>query len=235
MMWEPGVSEGLTRSDFFSELDQGTRESLSRLAFFRKYSTGQIIFYQDEPGEAMYYVDYGRVKIVKEDWEGKEQILHIMKSGDIFGEVVLFDEGPYPATAEALEATRVGVITKESFDRHMISHPQTALKMMRLLGQRLRKAQSKVADLALKDTYWRTIKTLYHLMREDDCAFCEQKSEIAIPATHHEIAGMVGTTRESITRVLSVLKNEGIINTKKGCIWITAPGTLMSKLTDEEN
>ena len=181
----------------------------------------------------MYYVASGRVKILKEDWDGKEQILHIMKPGDIFGEVVLFDDGAYPATAEVADPTRVGMITKEKFDQYIVAHPEVALKMMKLLGQRLRSAQAKVADLALKDTYRRTVKTLYQLMREDDCAFCEQKSKIAIPATHQELAGMVGATRESVTRVLANLREEGIVETKKGWIWVRDAEQLTMKLTDE--
>ncbi|OWZ83810.1 Crp/Fnr family transcriptional regulator [Natranaerobius trueperi] len=202
------------------------------LASLREFSQGSFIFYQGEPAEAMFYVKKGKVKIAKDSYDGREQILHIMKSGNIFGEVVLFDDGPYPATAEVMEDTIVGVITKERFDEYLVGNPHVALKMMRLLGKRLRKAQARVADLALKDTYFRTVSMLFNLVKEEDCAFCENNTEVLISATHQELASMVGTSRESITRVLSSLKNEGIVKTDKGYISVIAPEKLKEKVIE---
>ncbi|ACB85601.1 Crp/Fnr family transcriptional regulator [Natranaerobius thermophilus] len=226
------LMESLRKLEIFSHLTEDELNSISKLAYLREFPGGSVIFYHGDPGEAMYYVKDGKVKIVKDDFDGREQILHIMKPGDIFAEVVVFDDGPYPATAEVMEDTVVGVITKERLENHLHEHPTIAIKIMKLMGKRLRKAQSKVADLALRDTYQRTINIIYNLMEEDDCAFCSEKQEIAITATHQELASMAGTSRETVTRVLSTLKKEGIIKTDKGYIAVTDPVKLKDKVIE---
>ncbi len=224
--------ESMKKSEIFSHLNNEELVSISQLAYLREYFQGSIIFYQGDPGKAMFYVKSGKVKILKEDYYGREQILHIMKPGNIFAEVVVFDDGSYPATAQVMENTTVGVITKEKLEQHLTENPSIAVKIMKLMGKRLRTAQKKVADLALRDTYQRTVNIIYNLMTEDDCAFCEQKREVVISATHQELASMVGTSRESVTRVLASLKEQGIVKTDKGYISVNDPGKLKSKVIE---
>lgn len=224
--------KSLRASEIFSDLCDEELISISQLAYLREFPKGSTIFYQGDPGEAMYYVKSGRVKILKEDYQGREQILHIMKSGNIFAEVVVFDDGPYPATAQAMEDTTVGVITKEHLEQHLIDNPNIAVKITKLMGKRLRSAQNKVADLALRDTYQRIVNIIYNLMMEDECAFCEEKKEVAISATHQELASMAGTSRETVTRVLSSLKNEEIVKTDKGNISVKDPVKLKLKVIE---
>jgi len=100
----------------FSELEPKELEQVKNIYLLRKYKKGQIIFIEGEPGEAVYFVKRGKIKIYKSDAEGREYILHIFGPGDIFAETVLLEGGPYPASAEAVEDSMVGIIKNEDLE-----------------------------------------------------------------------------------------------------------------------
>ncbi|UMZ72644.1 Crp/Fnr family transcriptional regulator [Natranaerofaba carboxydovora] len=217
---------GLKKVDLFSHLEESELNILVELAEYQEYKQGEIIFFEGEPGEAMYVIEKGKVKILKDNVEGKEQILNVVQKGDVFAEVVIFDDRPYPATAEVVEDSLIAAIKKESFDQMLYLNPQIAVKMMRLMGKRLREAQGKIADLALKNTDKRVLSTICKLARKHGRELTDQKVKIELSLTHQQLANMVGSSRETVSRILSKFKKEGLIDFDKSHIIVNNLGQL---------
>jgi CRP/FNR family transcriptional regulator len=149
----------------------------------------------------------GRVKVVKHSSLGKEFIIAFFGPGEIFGEVAVFENKPYPASAQAVSETKVLGIRREDFLSFLAHHPEVALRIINVLGGRLRDAQSRLRDIAGERVEQRLARTLLML---------SSKLGPALPFTRQEIADMAGTTSETAIRVMSRLKNGGIIRSSRG-------------------
>lgn len=214
------IIEHLRNIPIFNELTEEELERIYNLAITRKYKKNMIIFMEGETGEALHFIKAGKVKIFKTTADGKEQILHILQNGDIFAEVVLFDAGPYPATALVMEEAQIGLIRNADVENLIRQCPELALKILKVMSKRLRAAQGQIRDLALKDTYGRVASMLIKLAREHG-AEIEQGIRINLSLSRQELANLIGTTRETVTRILSELKKSKIIDMDKQNIIIT--------------
>lgn len=204
----------LQQGGLFSNLNEGELKDLAEIVMERKYKKNSIIFFEGDPGDAVYFVKSGRLKVVKNSEEGGEQILHLLGEGDIFGEVVLFDGGPFPATAQAITDCQVGMIRNNAMEAFLRKNPEISLKLLKVMSHRLRQAQIKIRNLALQDTLRRTVGMLLHLGEEHGVS-TERGIEIELPLNRQELANMVGTSRETVTRIISRLSKEGLIILEK--------------------
>ncbi|MCF6096287.1 Crp/Fnr family transcriptional regulator [Thermovorax subterraneus] len=207
----PELEEILKKVYIFSELSDEELAKVKRLVNTKNYKKGTVIFFEGDPGEAVYFVKSGKVKVYKGDDEGREYILHIFGEGDVFAEVVLLGGGTYPATAEAVEDSVVGFIKNDDLESFIKKSPDLAIKIIRIMAARLRDSQEKIKDLALKDTYDRTACML-HKISLDYGQRTSRGIEIDLPVTRQELAALVGTSRETVTRILSQMKKDGIID-----------------------
>jgi len=194
----------------FSGLELEELNQVRNIYISKKYKKGQIIFFEGEPGEAVYFVKSGKIKIYKSDAEGREYILHIFGPGNIFAETVLLGGGPYPASAEAVEDSLVGIIQNRDLEELLKKNTDIAFKIMKILSNRLRESQDKIKNLVFRDTYDRTACAL-HRMSLDYGIKTPQGIEVELPITRTELASIVGTSRETVTRMLSEMKRKGII------------------------
>ncbi|ADL08959.1 Crp/Fnr family transcriptional regulator [Thermosediminibacter oceani] len=208
---DTGVEEALKKVYIFSGLSDGDLAKIRGLVNTRHYKKGTVIFFEGEPGEAVYFIKSGKVKVYKSDDEGREYILHIFGEGDVFAEAVLLGGGPYPATAEAVEDTTVAFIKNEDLERLIGQTPDLALRIIKVMASRLRDSQDKIKDLALKDTYDRTA-CLLHRISINYGQRTSRGIEIDLPVTRQELAALVGTSRETVTRILGQMKKQGIID-----------------------
>jgi CRP/FNR family transcriptional regulator len=161
--------------------------------------------------------------------EGEEKILHIFKAGDIFGEVVFFNGGNYPATAEVIEDAQVGFISNEELEELLRDNVEIALSLIRIISKRLRRAQRQIAVQYLQDTKARIVGTLLQIVKEHGVKSSEGiLIDLVLP--HQELAKIVGTTRETVNRVLSALKKEGIIKIERQTITVLDYDALKSWL-----
>ncbi|MFZ5753841.1 MAG: Crp/Fnr family transcriptional regulator [Bacillota bacterium] len=203
----------------FAELSEKELEMVAKMVKTRKYRKNMFIFTEGEPGEAVYFVKTGKVKISKMVEDGREHVIHIMQQGDIFGEVVLFNGGNYPATSEVIEDAEVGILRNEDLENLMRQNVDIAIDMLKIMSRRLQNASSQIRDLALKDALSRTAGLLLKLSE----AFGTETEEgvvINLSLSRQELANMVGLTRETVTRVLSDLKRTKVIETDKNQITI---------------
>lgn len=173
---------------------------------------GTVIFLEGEPGEGFHYVKSGKVKIVKTADDGREHIIKLLIPGDIFAEVLLFNNRPYPATAIAAEDSEVGTIKNSDLERLVLNNNALALQLIKALSQRLLYAQQKIKNLALSDVLARTAETLLRLGDEHGQDGPDGRISINMALSRQDLASLVGTTRETVTRTLSSLKKEKIID-----------------------
>src|SRR6266498_429725 len=206
-----GVRErGLLRSvSIFADLDAAECAALERLADLRDYADGAVVCSEQEAGDTLFVLVRGKVKVVLYGESGREIILSIFKSpGDFFGEMSLLDNEPRSASVIAAEPSRLLVLSRKDFQVHIETHPRTALRVLTELSRRLRRADAVIGNLALLDVYGR----LAGKLRELAAAEGEDTDEGIVlrqRPTQAEIAAMIGTSRETVSRALSDLARRG--------------------------
>ena len=201
----------LRRSFIFSSLNDDELGELANLAIERSFVPNEFIFWDGDAPEWFYIVAEGKVKVLKHSSLGKEFIIAFFGPGEMFGEVAVFENKPYPASAQAVAQTRVVGIRREDFLSFLANRPQVALRIINVLGGRLRDAQSRLRDLAGERVEQRLASVLLML---------SAKLGLTLPLTRQDIAEMAGTTTETAIRVLSHLKDRGIIRSARGKVTI---------------
>lgn len=209
----------------FSPLDEISLKNISSALSERDFKRNEYIFYENEPANAFGIVIKGRVKIVKHSLEGKEVIIRIIPEKQIFGEVAMFDNLPYPASAIAMEDSKILMFEKATFLAVIKKEPSIAWEIIMDLSRKLRDASQALKEVASERVERRIASLLLRLGEY----YGEKKGsaiELKFPITRQEIADMCGTTVETAIRIMSRFTKEGIIETEKGTIKILTPETL---------
>ncbi len=201
----------LQESLIFSGLNDRELAELAGMATERSFMPGEFVFWEDDAPNWFYVVMEGKVKILKHSPLGKEFIIAFFSPGEMFGEVAVFENKPYPASAQAVVKTKVLAINSQNFLSFLAAYPAVALRIISILGGRLRDAQNRLRDLAVERVEQRLAKILLMLF---------SKFGDTLPFTRQEIADMSGTTTETAIRVLSRLKDGSIIRSTRGKIII---------------
>jgi CRP/FNR family transcriptional regulator len=216
----------LQRVSIFSGVGQDSLERIASITQEKNFPKKSIIFHEGDRGDTLYILKSGRVKISKITEDGREKTLALMQPGEFFGEMAIFDEQPRSATAEVLdEQAVVFTLNKRDFERLIIEHPTIALKIMRDLTRRIRLVNQQVEDLAFKDVHERVASTLKSLAEVEGRPI-GAKVLINLKMTHQDLANMVGSSRETVTRALNRLQDEGIISISHQQITINQPKQL---------
>ncbi|MDR3589588.1 MAG: Crp/Fnr family transcriptional regulator [Negativicutes bacterium] len=216
----------LKKIPVFSDLPEDQLALIKERVVERFHRRGAVIFLEGEPGDGFHYVKSGKVKIVKTTDDGREHIIKLLSPGDIFAEVLLFNNLPYPATAIAAEDSEIGTIKNADLERLVLNNNALALQLIKALSQRLLYAQQKIKNLALSDVLARTAETLLRLGQEHGTAGPDGRISIAVALSRQDLASLVGTTRETVTRTLSSLKKEKIIDFDGHKLVILSPDKL---------
>ncbi|HOA81688.1 MAG TPA: Crp/Fnr family transcriptional regulator [Defluviitaleaceae bacterium] len=203
----------LKRIPVFSKLSDEQLMDIVELEIKKDYKKGSIIFYEGDKGDAFYYIQSGKVKMYKTDYEGKEIILNIFGEGSIIGEVTMFNDIEYPATAEVIEDAVVGMIYNNEIENLVANNKDLALQIIKELTKRLYNSQMNVKEMALSSVYLRTKNVILNLAK-DHGVKTTRGIELNLDITRQDIANIVGTTRETVSRVLSELKKAEDIDIK---------------------
>jgi cAMP-binding proteins - catabolite gene activator and regulatory subunit of cAMP-dependent protein kinases len=193
----------------FEGLSRGQHEALARIAINRSYRKGQTIFSEGDEGVGFYAIISGRVKIFKLSPEGKEQILHIMGPGEIFGEVPVFAGREYPANAEAHINSSLLFFPRNSFIQLVKKDPSLSLNMLALLSSRLRKFAALIEDLSLKEVPARLAAYLLYLSNRSS-----NKDEFDLDISKGQLASILGTIPETLSRILSKMGRQALIKSE---------------------
>lgn len=202
--------EYLRNVPVFENLPPEDLAIINQASIERKYKKNETIFVEGEPGEGFYYVKSGKVKIIKLSMDGREHIINILGPSEVFAEVLLFNKGPYPATAIAVEESCVGIIRNSELEAVIINHPRVAMNIIQVMSKKLLFIQKKVKSLAFSDSYAKIAQTVENLAVSHGKETCHGL-EIDSGITRQDIANLAGTTRETVSRVFSVMKKDKVL------------------------
>jgi len=198
---------------YFSGLGLAELESISKLVFEKTADRAEMVLLEGESAENLYFVASGVVKVFKTSAEGKEQILSIVRPGESFNDVPIFDGGPNPASARAMGPVLLYGIKKNDMEAILRDHPQIALNVIKVLARRVRHLVSLVEDLSFKHVIGRVAKILFEHVGGE--------MGRGPRLTQQEMAAMAGTAREVVGRSLKALEEEGAIKLDRHRIIIT--------------
>jgi CRP/FNR family transcriptional regulator len=194
----PQTRQFLTRIPLFSGLGEAEIRALAGRARERHFANGEMLFWEGEPCEGIFLIAEGAVKIFKTSTSGREMMLSLETAPATVAELPLFDDGPYPASVRAVGAVTAWFIDKAGFRQVCRQYPEVALKVLAVVGQRLRHLVSVVESMTFGSVTQRLARMLL-----------DQGGEL--PMTHQEIASRLGTVREVVSRNLARFRAEGLI------------------------
>ncbi len=199
----------LRQTRLFDRLSEPDLRRLAQLSEMREYPRGEVILGLEPHPDLVYLVKAGRVKVVTRSPEGKEQVLALLDRGDIFGDLAPA-ESPAPNRVEALDHAVVCTLQRTLFEDIIRSTPDIALKVIRILARRLRAAEQEIEDLALRNVPGRLSALLLRLAE----AYGLQNDRgirLSFRLTHQDLAQMIGSTRETVTIIMSRFQDDGLI------------------------
>jgi CRP/FNR family cyclic AMP-dependent transcriptional regulator len=200
----------LKKAALLTNLSCAELEMLAARTVRKHFSAGQLLFSEGDPCSGLYIIAAGRVRIFKTSVNGREQVLAVNIPGDSVAELPVFDGGPYPASAMAVEDTEIAFISRRDFYAYCKEHPEVALKVLSVVGARLRRLVGIIEELSFTTVRQRLIALLVKLAQSRGKA-TDRGIEFALPATHQELANQLGTVRELISRNLMRLHAEGLL------------------------
>jgi len=203
--------DSLRTIPLFSSVGDEDLESIASLLIERKFPKNKTIVEEGLPGDYMYVIREGRVKVTKLSGDGREKILEMLESGSFFGEMSLLDSAPRSASVKALTEVRILALARNDFLAVLRRSPDLALAVITELTHRLRQQDEQASSLSFQRVKERTQGLLIRLAREES----DVPGRLSTPAlTHQQIADMIGTSRETVTRAVKGLKEEGWLEQK---------------------
>jgi len=199
----------------FSELSDEETERIERIIIKKKFAKDQIVLFEEDTANYMYIVYAGKVRVVKQSMEGREQILTIHKKNDFFGEMSLLDGKTAPATVIAHEDAVIGFLSKNDFEQQLLTHEKIRGKIIDLLCASLRDSWAMIKILSFDNAEQRIMAVLdrtHELYGVVD----DRGGIINVKLTHQQIANYASVTRETVTRVLNRLEKEAVIQILEG-------------------
>jgi CRP/FNR family transcriptional regulator len=204
-----GRAAVLARVPIFSDLSETELKFLSDRAVTKRYASGELIFSEGDPCTGLYVIESGQVRIFKTSAGGREQVLTVEQAGNSVAELPIFDGGNYPASASAAIDSALLFISRNDFRALCLEHPEVALKVLRMVGLRLRRLVGIIEELSFTTVRHRLAALLLRLAREAGKG--SGRAEFKITASNQELASQIGTVRELVSRNLSRFQAEGLI------------------------
>lgn len=217
---------------FLQDLDAAYLESTIPLFHKKTIKKGSILFFEGDEGDEFYIIESGLVKIYSFDGS-KTVILAFMREGNYFGEMALIKPGLLrSATAETAEATVLYVLRRRDFEQLLAKNNKMALQMLWYTMERLRNANEQIQDLTFLNTRARILKVLLRLSKEHGVLLSTGEIRINLTLTHQHIADLVGAVRETASKILQELQEEGLITVDQKRIILKDPNHLEKRITD---
>ena len=201
----------LAKTPLFADLAENELQFLAQRAMPRQFAAGELIFSEGEPCPGLYIVQSGFVKIYKSSASGREQVLAIEGPNSTIAELPVFDGGNFPASAAAMHDTTFLFISKNDFYSLCLEHPKVALKVLRVVGRRLRGLVAIIEELSFTTVRSRLAAMLLRLATHGPGQKTANGVQVMLPASNQELASRIGTVRELVSRNLSRLQSAGII------------------------
>jgi CRP-like cAMP-binding protein len=204
------IVKRLSAVPLFKELSYEELEPFVQVSQTRFYKSKMYAFMQDDPLDRVFFIHSGKVKICRTDLSGKEQIISILEPGEMFPHAGFFRHGKYPAHAEILEDSYLIVIPIDKFEEILISYPELCIKIFKVLGEKIVDLQGRLEAQVLHNTYEQIILLLIRLCKSNG----EKRDDVfklTTQFTNRELANMIGTSRETVSRTINQLKKKDYI------------------------
>ncbi|MGP7817301.1 Crp/Fnr family transcriptional regulator [Niallia sp. 01092] len=223
------INKLLSEFSLFKELDNRELARIVEIGMVRTFKKGSHVFLQGEPLKNTYFIFDGKVKVYRTDLNGKEQIVAVLKKGEMFPHVGFFRKGGYPAFAKVQEEASLVVIPIQEFEKVLIDNPELCIKVFKVLGEKIVDLQDRLGEQILNNTYQQIIKLLIRLSKTHGKKLEDGFVLLTGEFTNKDLANMIGTTRETVSRTFTKLKKEQLIRTYEGDI-IIHPDKLLDRL-----
>jgi CRP/FNR family cyclic AMP-dependent transcriptional regulator len=208
------ITDFLATVPLFRELERAAVRGFAELTREQKFAKGAIIVYEGDPGDALFVVRSGEVKVVLIGDDGREVLLNVLNVGNHFGELSLIDGRPRSAHVVATQPSSLLVLRRTDFRRQVDASPQVAWGLMVELSRRLRQADGTIGSLVLLDVPGRTAKVLL------DHATPGEPGTLVKQLTHQTIAQMIGASRETVSRAMAEFQEKGLISVSRRVVTI---------------
>ncbi len=211
------VIELLKGVDLFSALGEEQLAQLASLVIRKTFVRDETIILEDDDSvQALFLIASGEVKVYVSGTDGRETILSLLGKGDFFGEMSLIDGEPRSASVKAVSDSDLLILRREHFFRSVEKHPDLAMALLVEMSKRIRKANRQISSLAMLTVYGRVAATIINLMEERGVRVHSESGKMVTVIrnrpTQQQLADMSGTTRETVSRVLSSLAKKGSIS-----------------------
>ncbi|MBV9573620.1 MAG: Crp/Fnr family transcriptional regulator [Acidobacteriales bacterium] len=223
----------LSKVPLFSGLSENEMRFIADRVIPRKYTASQIVFNEGDPCSGLYVVASGHIRIYKTAANGREQVLSIDGPGSSVAELPVFDGGNYPASVAAVDDATLLFVSKRDFQELCLTHPEVALKVLRVVGTRLRRLVGIIEELSFTTVRHRLAALLLRLANREGKGD-EKSVVIMLPDSNQEIASQIGTVRELVSRNLSRLQSEGLIDIDGRKVTIRDRGGLEAETNSAE-
>ncbi|MFD3448177.1 Crp/Fnr family transcriptional regulator [Microbacteriaceae bacterium 4G12] len=227
-MKEEMIKKHLREVFLFKELSEEELQPIVDISQLRMYKARSFVFMQGDTLDRVFFIHSGKVKIQKTDATGKEQIVSVLQAGEMFPHAGFFRQGVFPAHAEIIDTAQLIVTPIADFEKILIQHPELCIKLFKILGEKIVDLQNRLEEQILHDTYEQIIMLLLRLCKSNGV----QKNDtytLTTLFTNRELANMIGTSRETVSRTIAQLKRRKLIDiAENGCFIIA-----LDKLEEE--
>ncbi|MBT2690073.1 Crp/Fnr family transcriptional regulator [Bacillus sp. ISL-47] len=196
----------------FKELNKEELAPIVEIAQTRFYKQKMYVFMQGDPIDRVFFIHSGKVKIYKTDFSGREQIVSVLEAGEMFPHAGFFRKGLYPAHAEIMEEAQLIAIPIDRFEQILISYPELCIKLFKVLGEKIIDLQNRLEEQILHNTHEQIIMLLLRLCKTNGVK-ADEVYKITTHFTNRELANMIGTSRETVSRTINHLKKKGYLAT----------------------
>ncbi len=203
------IQDTISESHLFGGLADNYLQEIRKITIEKNFKKGETIFFEGDEGNGFYLIINGRVKIYKLSTEGKEKILHIFSKGEPFGEVAMFSGKQFPANAESLAKSRLVFFPRGAFVDLVSRNPSLALNLLAVMAHRLKQFSVQIENLSLKEVPGSLAAHLISLSQEQG-----NSGTVVLNTTKGQLAGLLGTISETLSRILSKMSSYGLITVK---------------------
>jgi CRP/FNR family cyclic AMP-dependent transcriptional regulator len=221
MLAPPPIVDSLSTIPFFAGLDPDALGRVAAGTRARRFRRGEVIFHLGDPGDALFIIVSGEVKISLPSEDGDEAILVRLARGDVFGELALLDGAPRSATATALTAVETVVLPRDRFRELIANEPVVRDALLASLAAELRRLTTHVEELHFLDITGRLAACLSRLATDGGTALPDGAIQLKTSLTQGDLASMVGSTRQSVNKLLRQFTDDGYLRLERDAIVVT--------------
>ena len=218
--------QALGRCRLFAGLGPEALQAIARTLRVRHFRRGEVLFHEGDPGDALFIVASGAIKVVVPSDEGEEAILATLRRGDFLGELALLDGAPRSASAIALEATETLTLPRAQFRALASMEPAIRDALLAALARELRRLTTHVAELHFLDLTGRLAARLARLAEENGEVMPDGSIRLDAPLTQSDLAAMIGATRQSVNKLLREFEEDGLLRLERDTIVVPDLGAL---------